>query len=290
MINRLLCLQLFILIAGSSIAQSFFTIVDDDAANIEAIASVKRLADKKGIKVSYAVCANKLLKDSAIVRVLLDYQNQGHHICNHSLTHNSAVWKNPQISDVRYEIERSEAVLDSLGFIHHNYLVYPYGKFSDTVYSWMIPLVSSTFNMAFESRGYSNDLSAMNRYCIARFPLRKHDNLFVVKRVIDNADVNGHWLVFLNHSGISRDYSEERLEEVIDYCQKKGMVSITIQEAWEKGFISLSENKRFSWTTCDEIIYFLYTHIGWLLLLSIFCAMIPILLWLKFHSVRRTTR
>ncbi len=267
MIKRFLLFLLLVFnFANISVAQSYFTVVDDDAASIEAITSVKKIADKRGIKVSFAICANQILNDNDKIKVLIELQNQGHHICNHSLTHSGAIWKNPKKDNIKDEIERSEEILDSIGFKHHNYLVYPFGKFSESVYTWMIPLVSSHFNMAFESRGYSNNIRKANRYSIARLPLRKHDNFTIIKNIIDNAIENGHWIVFLNHSGMNRDYSEKRLEEVIIYCQNKGMKCLTIHEAWKRGIILHSTTKPLVWTLFDEIIYFLYVHSGWLLL------------------------
>jgi peptidoglycan/xylan/chitin deacetylase (PgdA/CDA1 family) len=260
-------------------AQSFFTIVDDDASSIEAISSVKRVADKRNVKISFAVIADKLLKNKELSDILLDYQSQGHHICNHSLTHKRQVWKEPTKDEIEFEIEESEFILDSMGFRNHNYLVYPFGKFDKTTYDWLIPLVSNTFNMAFESRGYGNVIQNTNRYNIARFPLRKHDNMFVVKRIIDQAAAKGQWLVFLNHSGMNRDFSERMLEDVITYCQYKGMQNVTIREAWERG-IRLSDNAEPSvWKPYNEMLYLLYTHLGWVI--GVFFLLIVIIVFLS---------
>ena len=136
-------------VISTSYAQALFTIIDDDAQSIGAISSVKEVADKYGIKISYAVLAQRLQQDEMMVECLRRFQREGHHICNHSLTHNSKVWKVPCMDDIKYELERSEYILYSLGFKNHNYLIYPFGKFSQSTYSWLIPVVSQNFKMAF---------------------------------------------------------------------------------------------------------------------------------------------
>lgn len=256
----------FVLNSSFISAQSYFSIIDDDAVSVSAVSSVKRVADKKNVKVSFAVVAQKLCYNPELVRVLLDFQKQGHGVCNHSLTHSVAYKTNPTEKMVEYEIIRSEEILDSLGFCNHDYFVYPYGKFSYSTYEWLIPLVRKYFRMSFDSRGYGNDVNGTNRFNISRLPLRKHDNLFVIKRIIDEAVANNQWLVFLNHSGMSRDYSEELLESVITYCQAKGMRCVTVQEADKLGLLQNSNAPISSWSNSDEVFYLLYMHVGWFLL------------------------
>ncbi len=262
-----------------SSAQSFFTIIDDDAQSREAVSSVNKVADRRGVKISYAVVAQKLQQDKMMVELLLEYQRQGHHICNHSLTH-SSIWKTPHEDDIKFELEQSERILDSLGFKNHNFLVYPFGKFSKSTYTWLIPLVSQKFKMAFESRGYGNDLKKTNRYTINRLPLRKHDSRLIVRSLINETIDHHGWIVFYTHSGNSRDYSDEMLEETIAYCQERGMKCLTVKEAEELGLLDNVCVKE--WTSIDEFIYVLYMHIEWVvLILLIIGAVISCWIWLK---------
>ena len=260
-------------------AQSYFSIVDDDADNVEAVSSVKRVADRRGVKVSFAVIAERLRDKEKLISLLLDYQRQGHGICNHSFSHNIDFWSHPTEEKVEWEMERSEAVLDSLGFSHHDYFVYPFGTFPASTYQWLVPLASAHYRMALGCRGYGNDLNAINRYNIARLPLRKHDNMFVVKHIIDEAVEKNQWLVFLNHSGMARDYSEERLDEVIAYCQAKGMRNVTIYEADSLNLLKNNNSSVSEWTRSDEVLYLLYMHIGWVLLAAVICVAGGLYVW-----------
>ena len=279
---RLLCYLLYLSFACFVDAKAYFTVIDDDAKNVQSIASVKRVADKYNIKVCFGVISGRLTNRD-LIDSLLKYQSEDFQILNHSLFHGD-MWKKPTEEDVVFEIERSEYILDSLGFINHNYFVYPFGKYDCGVRQWMLPIVSKYFLLAFESRGYGNDITSTNSYFISRFPLRKFDNLFCVKRVVDKAIKNNQWIVFLNHSGMERDYSEQFLDDVVGYCIEQGMTCVTVSEAYNLGICGSKNVKAKVWTWFDEIEYLLYMRVLWVAMVLFF--IISFIVWKYIHLSR----
>ena len=261
-------------------AQSFFTVIDDDAASLEAVNSVVGIADSCGISVCFGVITEKMGRDSSLVDRLLQLQKQGHQIINHSYSHAATIWKHPEPNAVMNEIYQSQRQLDSLGFVNHDFLVYPFGKFDKRTLTWIIDSVRPHFRMAFNSRGCANSWDEFNRYYISRLPIRKHDNLVILKHEIDQARKAQGWVVLLNHSGMKRDYDQKYLKEVIDYCLDNGMRCLTVNEAY---FILkyrnlLKEDKPLSWNMFDEVLYLIHHHIlylgGCFILLSILMGII----------------
>lgn len=91
---RLSLLFFFLFISLLKInSQPFYTIIDDDAANVRSIYVMKELTDKKNIKISFAVIAERVLKNKNVCDSLRVYQQEGFHICNHSYTHSTNIWK-----------------------------------------------------------------------------------------------------------------------------------------------------------------------------------------------------
>ena len=227
-------------------SQSMFTVIDDDISSIKAIQSVKRVADKKNIKISFAATVNRLLKSREIVDTLLKYQAEGHHICNHGLTHSEQVWGHPCWDDIKEEVAKAKSTLDSLGFKDNDYLVYPFGKYGKRQRESLEKSVPKMFRLAFNSRGHFNDLDHFNRYYIERLPVRKFNSISAVEFYIDKACEANGWIVLMNHSGKSRDYKPEFLEKIIDICLEMGMKPVTVDQAYnilkERGVID-DDNK-----------------------------------------------
>ena len=240
--------------------QAFYTIIDDDAASVEAISAIKHIADKKGIKISFAVIASSLSRKPEVCDSLLSFQQQGFHICNHSLTHKSDIWLSTSLADISYEMTVSERILDSLGFKSHDYLVYPFGKFSTEQTSLILPIARQHFKLAFNSRGGTCSPQNFNRYYINRFPIRKHENLSMVKYKIEKAVEQGDWLVFLTHSNMQRDFSPEYLEQVIDLCQAQNIPCLTVDEAYNRMAQYQGDSPAAEWQLRHEIWLFIEMH------------------------------
>jgi len=248
-------------------AQGYFSIIDDDANSVGAISSIKEVAEQKGIKITFAVKAASVCQTKDVCKLLLQYQEEGYQIVNHSLTHDKSVWKSPRYEVIVNELIRTGQILDSLGFRNHDYFVYPWGKFDSDVREWMMPLISEHFKLAFDSRGGATDLNDYNRYYIHRFPLRKHDNISIVKHEIEKAVEKGEWIVFLTHSGMERDFEPEYVGDVIEYCLQKKMACLTVKDAYEmlENTNALRADATKDWTLVNEILYLMYMHIWWIL-------------------------
>lgn len=137
LINLSLILCILIFYCEKSVAQNYtneaiVTFVDDDAG--PGIYAIKKLADTKGIKLTFAVIATKLdineRKDS-----LLKYQSEGFQIVSHSKTHGEAIWRKGysdfNMTTIEAEMKESKERLEAEGFTDCDFLVYPYGQFPD---------------------------------------------------------------------------------------------------------------------------------------------------------------
>ena len=116
-----ICL-LILLCKLSALGQGYFTIIDDDISSIDAVSSVKSIADKYGIKITYAATVSRL-QDKELAGLLLQFQEEGHQIVDHGWTHSKDVWGQPRWDVVREELDKSSALLDSLGFRNHGFLL-----------------------------------------------------------------------------------------------------------------------------------------------------------------------
>lgn len=244
-------------------SQAFYTIIDDDAYSIESIESLKKLADKKNIKVSFAVIAQKVVQNRELYRTLITYQNEGFHICNHSYSHAPSIWKNINLIKIKEEIQLSQQILDSLKFKNHDYLVFPYGKFNKYYRNNIINIASEYFNLAFDSRGNYNIFNdkKFNKFYIKRFPVRSHNDWYMTKIIINKAIKEQGWIVFMTHSHMN-NFSLKQLEKIIDYCQSKGLQAYTIHEAYN----TIIQYKKTSNTSHDfnfihELKDIIYMHL-----------------------------
>lgn len=261
-VKKVLLFFYFIVFCLEIFPQAFYTIIDDDAVSNKAIENIKKLADRKNIKITFAPVALNLIRNQDICDSLLSYQKQGFHICNHSYSHSFKVWKEIDLSNIQHELKQSSEALDSLGFKNHNYFVYPFGKFRDNVRDSIIYWTSKQFKLAFNSRGRYNTFATkdFNKYYIQRFPFRSHNDWMAVKKIIDQATEKKAWIVFLTHSN-SSDFSIKGLEQVIDYCHQKGLKSYTVHEAYQQIIChEQSYNSSSDFSLYDEIIDVLYMH------------------------------
>ena len=251
-------------------AKSFYTIIDDDASSVESITTMKNICDNKDIKISFAAIARNLQLNKEVKDSLISFQEQGFHICNHSLSHSREVWEGDDYAAINAELKDSQLILDSLGFVNSNYFVYPYGRFPEDKYLKILPYIKEyNYKLAFNSRGDESNQNDFNRFYINRFPIRRHENISVVKCKIDRAIENNGWIVFLTHSAMSRDFSSEYLSEIIDYCKEKNLQCLTVDEAY--AYIPQKEdnNKIYEWKNIDELYSLVEMHIIYILLLLI---------------------
>ena len=236
-------------------AKPIVTIIDDDARTEKAIESVKTVADRYGVKVTFAAIAAHLERNPELVSLLRKYVEEGHEIASHSLTHSQKVWKAGTATDIRaieQEMIESEAVFKRLD-LYPKTFVYPYGNFPKEVRHDIFHVVGMYYPVAFNARGDMNLPGKMYPLYVSRHPLRKHNSLFMMKRLIDEAVAAGDsWVVILTHSANS-DFSAEMLENIVVYAQKSGAVILPAFAAWQQ--VS-------SWPTMNEADIPDYSRLG----------------------------
>ena len=212
------------------------TIIDDDARSIKAIETVKNVADQHGIKITFAAIAAKLERNQDMVDLLHQYVEEGHEIASHSLTHSPDIWKTGAKTDVlaiEHEVIEADKIFKSLGLQPKSF-VYPYGNFSKNVRKDIFEVVGRYYPLAFNARGDINLPGKMYPLYISRHPLRKHNSLFMMKRLIDEATTaDKSWVVILTHSA-NPDFSAEMLENIICYAQQSGADFLPASAAWQK--------------------------------------------------------
>lgn len=281
MIRKLSILLSCLLVPIMIMGQGYFTIIDDDISSVETVTSVKNVADKYGVKITYAATVSRLEKNQRLTETLLQFQKEGHQIVDHGWTHSLDVWGQPKWEVIEKELDKSSRLLDSLGFHNHDYLVYPFGKYSIGTRNKITPHVARRYKMAFDARGHFCDLSDFNRFYIPRFAVRWHNNMWAVKYWIKKASKADNWVVFLNHSGKSNDYKEEHLSEIIVYCQELGMKNLTVKEAYQK-FGKLKADKHVkNYTVWDEITDVLFLHVVWLLVAFLIIVLVGICIYMR---------
>lgn len=217
-------------------AAPIVTIIDDDARSEQAIESVKEVADRCGIKVTFAPVARFLERDPQIAERLRQYVNEGHEIASHSLTHSPKVWKAGAATDfqaIEHEMIESEEIFKRFGLQPETF-VYPYGNFPRDARSGIFRIVGTYYPVAFNARGDMNLPGKMHPLYVSRHPLRKHNSLFMMKRLIDEAvAADTAWVVILTHSANS-DFSAEMLEKIIRYAQESGAAFLPASAAWQQ--------------------------------------------------------
>ncbi len=262
----ILAILLLLFAATLAHAQGFFTVVDDDAASIDAISSIEAVARARGVKICVGVVAARVVKDQQLQEKLLEYQASGHQICNHSLTHGIGVWTDCDPDAMEKEIEESRAILERLGFRQTDYFIYPFGCFSEDQFARIFPVVSRHHKLALNSRGRYN-LPGANAYYLDRLALRKMNDLSMVKRVIDAAWKDNGWIVFLTHSGIPRDFDPAYVGQVMDYCLSMGMKSCTLEEYYRlhgDAFVASAVIDEYSaWDEGKDVLYLNLCKQGW---------------------------
>ena len=227
----------FLAVAPSfSVAAPIITIIDDDARSAQAVGAVKDIADRCGIKVTFAAIAAHLERNPELAELLRRYTEEGHEVASHSLTHSPGVWKAGAATDIRAiekEMIESEEVFKRLG-LHPKAFVYPYGNFRRDVRHDILDVVGKYYPVAFNARGDINLPGKTYPLYVSRHPLRKHNSLFMMKRLVDKAvAADDAWIVILTHSANS-DFSAEMLEDIIRYAQRSGAVFMPASAAWEQ--------------------------------------------------------
>ncbi len=274
-------------------SESIMTIIDDDAANLQAIESIKQIADRQNIKVTFGVIARSLEDNPDKTTRLLEYQKEGHEIASHSYSHLPSIWSRRKNNDnflleMEDDLIKADNVLKNAGF-HPTAFIYPYGKFSGSEYrSSIIDMVQKHYPVAFNSRGGFNHSSDTCFGYVGRFPMRSHNHLSILKlKIAISLRKGDSWIVILTHSGMS-NFSKGDLEEIIEFSKKKGIIFMTATEAfhyWQKrDWKSIPNNGLQDFTLFDEAMDFFILHCFFvlftILILAISCC-------IAYHFIKK---
>ena len=284
-----------IILPLTSNAAPIVTIIDDDARSEQAIESVKEVADRCGVKVTFAPVAAFLKQNSKIAERLLQYVSEGHEIASHSLTHSPKIWKAGAATDIQAienEMIESEEIFHSFG-LQPKTFVYPYGNFPRDVRSDIFRTVGKYYSVAFNARGDINLPGEIHPLYISRHPLRKHNSLFMTEHLIDEAvKADSSWVVILTHSANS-DFSPEMLENIIRYAQQSGAVFLTASAAWQqvKTWSMMSEDQIPDYSRFGDYVNAAYFHLPLLLGIgTVFAVSCCIVFYLSHRCIRRRRR
>jgi peptidoglycan/xylan/chitin deacetylase (PgdA/CDA1 family) len=259
----------FIVFCSAVWSNSIMTIIDDDSSSLQAIDTVKRIADSHKVKVTFGVIAKRLEDDPAIAARLMTFQEEGHEIASHSYSHSPSIWSRREYSDgllvkMEEDLVNADHILRENGF-HLSSFVYPYGKFYGKEYRGkIIDMVQKHYPVAFNARGGFNHSNNTCFGYVGRLPMRSHNNLSMIKLQMRHAMRKGDcWFVVLTHSGMA-NFSPSDLEEIIEYGRTKGFTFMTATEAlqyWQKtGWQSMSVDQLKDFSLFDEGWDFLYLH------------------------------
>lgn len=278
-------------------AATIVTIIDDDTRSVNAVESVKTVADRHGVKMTFAAIAAHLERNPDVAAKLREYVEEGHEIASHSLTHRPGIWKAGDSTDVeaiRHEVVESEEVFKRLG-LYPKTFVYPYGNFSRKTRREIFDVVSQYYPVAFNARGDINLPGKTYPLYVSRHPLRKHNSFFMMKRLVDEAvAADNAWLVVLTHSANS-DFSADMLDDLISYAQKNGAVFLPASVAWEqiKDWPMMNEDELPDYSKLGDYANAAHFHLPLLLecgiVFLIICAGL-VWLYLRYRPFRKKSR
>ena len=231
-----------------SATKPIITWIDDDTvlASTKGISFAKQVADSLGIKCTFACITSGTngedgLLNTTLCDTLLQYQNEGFHICTHSNTHNKDIWKSSSgvytKENLNADIITSLKLLREKGFIDYEYLVAPWGFVTDDIKDicekWGIKCNVNA------SASVANHIAGNGRYNINRTFISAVSNADsqYYKDMIDDALINGDWLIFGTHSGMNQEtggWDSTLVTDVFQYAIDKGIEILPLNQAFRR--------------------------------------------------------
>ena len=215
------------------------TIVDDDIGSVESLETIKSMADRQGIKITFAAITDKL-DDYEKKKLLLKYQTEGFHVVSHSKTHRQDIWRKGyatfDIEVIAKEMEDAQYRLRREGFKDCDFLIYPYGAFPEerNIKKQITELAVKRHRAAVNSStGKANYPPRTERYYLNRILISKNKNIDELKKVIDKEIALKGWIIFLTHSNNANEFSVDYTEEIVKYILSKNIEFMTLAEAWK---------------------------------------------------------
>lgn len=243
--------------------------VDDDTSGAEEIKRYHDACLHNGVLGNYAVITEHFSKDTLCEGVnnrkeeLLKYQNEGFGMCIHAFKQSyghgvSSEWTRvprtrEDINLCRENLIRGMNEMEQAGFVNYKYWITPGGhreaELATIAKQLGLKCLIST------NSGRENSLQDCDKWHIKRVSLgasdESGDSIKTIQKYIDNlVDEGGGWLIITTHFNdgwkkmIGKDAWNETLDEngypigyarfneIVQYAIDKGMVPMTVPEAW----------------------------------------------------------
>ena len=246
------------------------SIIDDDTASVSAVKSVREMAERNGVKVTFAAIARNVEKNPELAEYLRDCAASGHEIASHSYSHGAGVWSragpggNGFADAMEKDLDKADAVFAASG-LKPSAFVYPFGNFRGKDYRRRIfETVGKRFPVAFDSRGGVTTPDDYHPLCVGRFPMRSHNHRFMVERWLRNAagKDGDKWIVLMTHSG-KDDFSIDDLESFVKRARSLNcefMTASAAAEMWRERGWAPSTRLKAEYSRTDEIADFVRYH------------------------------
>ena len=256
------------------------SIIDDDTVSVSAVKSVREMAERNGVKATFAAIAKNVEKNQELAEYLRDCVAAGHEIASHSYSHRAGVWNRAEPAGEDFaeamekDMDKADAVFADAG-LKPTAFVYPYGNFKGKEYRKRIfEVAGKRFPIAFDSRGGTTTPDDYHPLCIGRFPMRSHNHRFMVERWLrDAAKKDGDkWIVLMTHSG-KDDFSINDLESFVKCAKSIGcefMTASAAAEMWQKRGWMPSTRLKAEYSRIDEVVDLVKFH--WLYIFGLAIA------------------
>ena len=235
-----------------------FSIIDDDASNDELVTKFHDSCCHNGVKGNYAVIIKNIEDGYTTASKLLGYEDEGFGTLIHCYQQAGATeWNTTPRTDAvtnacRANLAKGMRQMQELGFVNYNFWVTPGGHHEKDLVEMSKQLDNKCLISTNNNR--HNSMQDFDRWYIKRISLKSDDNgitensMAGVKAFIDSTvAAGGGWLIITTHfndgwdsltwdttldtNGYPIGYA--RFNEMVQYAISKGMIPMSIPQAWQ---------------------------------------------------------
>ena len=230
----LLLIAMIFLLSGCVVKNSkpMITWIEDDG-NVGFYTKLKPFAEKYDIPFSCSIITSRELGGRYMtLEQMQEMSDLGCEFVSHTHSHNINK-KLTQMTEeeLHYEFSISKQILESLGF-NHNAVVYPFGAENEVVREIAIQYYDIGID---NSDGGLGEIVSKNfdRYKVKRVSAQ-WDNIEEIFEKIDEAAEKGLWIIMMSHVDQGEWYSDERIEDIIEYALDAGLEFVTAEEGFKQ--------------------------------------------------------
>ena len=234
--------------------------VDDDTTNDNYVTKFHDACSHNGVKGNYAVLVKRLEDGYTSADKLLGYEDEGFGICIHAYNQNptdTPEWNAVPRTDAdttacRANLLHGMRKMQEYGFANYNYWITPGGHHEDDLVEMSKQIGNKCLISTNNNR--CNSMQDFDKWYIKRISLKSDDNgitensMAGVKAFIDSTvAAGGGWLIITTHfndgwSDLTWDDTLDtngypigyaRFNEMVQYAISKGMVPMSIPQAWQ---------------------------------------------------------